>query len=86
MSLQKGHKVFLIDHNQEELQHTETVLSHRHEHGKDFSTSMCNLRRPQEIATVAEQASTFFAGHLDCLINNAACKLLVENGYNSIIL
>jgi len=72
--LGKGHRVFLIDHNEEELQHTTASLSKDHKAGKDFDSTICNLRNPPEIKTAAEKASKLFSGHLDCLVNNAACE------------
>lgn len=70
--LQKGHRVFLLDSNEEELKHTASVLAKSHRSGQDFDTVVCNLRSHQEIKSAAKRAGEMFAGHLDCLINNAA--------------
>ena len=73
--LQKGHRVFLLDHNEEELSHTAASLAEIHRAGADFDAMVCNLRKPAEITSAANLASQLFSGHLDCLINNAACRL-----------
>ena len=70
--LQKGHRVFLLDNNATELKHTAAKLSEKHKRGTDFEAATCNLRKPDEIKSAAEQASKLFDGKLDCLINNAA--------------
>lgn len=70
--LRKGHRVFLLDHNEEELTNTSTLLAKHHTPGDDFETLVCNLRNPQEITLAAEKARQLFDGRLDCLINNAA--------------
>lgn len=78
--LRKGHRVFLVDHNEEELNHTASLLSRTHKVGKDFDSLICNLRNPPEITSAAEKASRLFSGHLDCLINNAACEYQSDLG------
>ncbi|KAK5169599.1 uncharacterized protein LTR77_005576 [Saxophila tyrrhenica] len=70
--LGKGHKVFLLDNNEEELSNTTSLLSKTHRAGKDFDSSICNLRNPKDIASARDKASQLFAGKLDCVINNAA--------------
>lgn len=79
--LSKGHRVFLIDHNEAELQHTAALLSRFHRVGQDFDSLICNLRNPPEITSAAEKASKLFSGHLDCLINNAACEYRIDLKY-----
>lgn len=77
--IQKGHRVFLLDNDQEELTHTcKTLPSEAHtssstQNGhKPFGALHCNLRQPGDIAKAAKAASEFFADHLDVLVNNAA--------------
>ena len=72
MLLQKGHRVLLLDHSEEELKNTTALLSKSYSRGKDFDAVVCNLRHPPEITSAAEKADQLFGGHLDCLINNAA--------------
>src|ERR1700761_3941617 len=71
--LQQGHHVFLVDNDETELQNTASLLSRTHQAGKDFDQVLCNIRNPQEITQAVDKATTLFSGHLDCLINNAAC-------------
>lgn len=74
MLLRTGHRVLLVDNNVAELNNTAALLTkHGHASGKDFATVECNLRNPGEITAAAKQAAELFDGHLDCLINNAAC-------------
>ncbi|KAK0335528.1 hypothetical protein LTR02_009242 [Friedmanniomyces endolithicus] len=70
--LQQGHRVFLLDVNKVELEHTVAKLSVSHSRGEDFEATLCDLRRPPEIRSAVRQAHELFKGHLDVLINNAA--------------
>ena len=70
--LQKGHRVFLVDFNSEELSHTASQLSKNHDQGRDFDIAVCNLRKPADINAAADGAKQLFTGHLDVLVNNAA--------------
>ncbi|KAH0492174.1 hypothetical protein TgHK011_007137 [Trichoderma gracile] len=70
--LQSGHRVFLIDSNKTELEHTAEVLGRSHERGRDFLAALCDVRVPQEIRAAVRQADGLFGGRLDCLVNNAA--------------
>jgi NAD(P)-dependent dehydrogenase (short-subunit alcohol dehydrogenase family) len=77
--VQGGHRVFLVDSNQEELRHTcdtlagstASALSTPTAH-KPFDALHCNLRQPIDIDRAAKAASEFFTDHLDVLVNNAA--------------
>lgn len=72
--LQKGNRVLLLDNNVAELKNTASLLSKNgHAAGEEFDTMECNLRKPDEITAAAKKAGELFNGHLDCLINNAAC-------------
>ena len=75
--LQKGHRVFLIDNNKDELNNTEKLLSQKHKSGTDFDVLLCNVRNPSEITSAAQKAHRLFNGHLDCLVNNAGCKNVI---------
>lgn len=70
--LQKGHRVFLLDNNSEELEHHAQALAQNHRQGEAFEVQDCNLRKLDEIKSAVTKASTFFDGHLDVLVNNAA--------------
>ncbi|KAJ1325195.1 3-oxoacyl-[acyl-carrier protein] reductase [Microdochium nivale] len=69
--LQRGHRVFLLDNNAEELQHTvSTVLSGIPQ--AQYASSQTDLRKPAEIRDAAARVADFFDNHLDVLVNNAA--------------
>ncbi|KAK5992227.1 putative oxidoreductase [Cladobotryum mycophilum] len=70
--LQTGHRVFLLDNNKTELDHTAGLLAKSYQRGRDFDTAVCDLRNPLEIKAAAEQADKLFSSKLDCLVNNAA--------------
>ncbi|KAL1859586.1 hypothetical protein Daus18300_009587 [Diaporthe australafricana] len=77
--VQKGHRVFLVDNNQDELHHTCSTLtnlvsasSQTQKVHKPFDALHCNLRQPSDVDRAAKAASDFFADHLDVLVNNAA--------------
>ncbi|KAK4068806.1 uncharacterized protein Triagg1_7166 [Trichoderma aggressivum f. europaeum] len=70
--LQTGHRVFLLDSNKAELDHTAGLLAKSHRRGQDFETALCDLRQPREIGAAVQQADKLFASRLDCLVNNAA--------------
>jgi NAD(P)-dependent dehydrogenase (short-subunit alcohol dehydrogenase family) len=72
--LQRGHRVFLLDNNEDELKNTITLLSKTYRFGTDYDSCICNIRKPQDITEAVEKASRLFGGHLDCLVNNAASK------------
>ncbi len=66
--------MFLLDQDEDELKNTTTLLSKDHKAGADFDSSLCNLRKSQDIVSARDKASKLFAGHLDCIINNASCR------------
>jgi NAD(P)-dependent dehydrogenase (short-subunit alcohol dehydrogenase family) len=70
--LSGGHRVFLLDANATELEHTVSVLGKTYQHGQDFDSSVTDLRDPAQIKNAAAQADALFGGRLDCLVNNAA--------------
>ncbi|KAJ6437171.1 Sorbicillinoid biosynthetic cluster transcription factor sor3 [Purpureocillium lavendulum] len=69
-----GHRVFLVDADATELEHTAGVLARSHRRGTDFEAARCDVRRPDEVRAAAARASSLFgpARGLDCLVNNAA--------------
>lgn len=69
--LQSGHRVFILDNNVEELDHTAAIFSKKYTRGRDFDTVTCNLRKPSEITSAVQKAGKLFDGHLDVLVNNA---------------
>jgi NAD(P)-dependent dehydrogenase (short-subunit alcohol dehydrogenase family) len=69
--LKKGHRVFLVDVNKAELEHTSLLLSQTYSSGQ-YGKAVCDLTQPAEISSTIEKAGKFFNGLLDVLINNAA--------------
>lgn len=68
--LAKGHRVFLLDANQGELEHTRSMLEKYFK--SRFQCSLTNVRDPEAIKSAAKAANDFFSGHLDVLVHNAA--------------
>lgn len=84
--LQKGHRVFLLDNNEVELEHMKTQIP---KWLRDSSSSPAaeaepeaqtryrifgaDMSRREDIETAARSASEFFGGRLDVLVNNAGC-------------
>lgn len=66
----KGHTLYLLDNNKEELTHTASTLSTKYP--DRIISSICDLRSPSDITAAIESLKRQFAGHLDVLINNAA--------------
>lgn len=66
--LEKGHRLFLLDIDEEELNHTVKVYL------KDFSgtveSTICDLSDTSAIHSAVEKAVKFFNGRIDVLINN----------------
>lgn len=67
--LQRGHKVFILDFNEEELEHTATVHLKAYL-DKFLSYALCDLRSIDQIRVAARKAADFFDGRIDVLINN----------------
>ncbi|KAK6442626.1 hypothetical protein LTR95_001133 [Oleoguttula sp. CCFEE 5521] len=70
--LSHGHRVFLLDNNAEELDHTATVLTNHSKTPRQLRTALCDLSKPDQIASIVKDAATFFDSKIDVLINNAA--------------
>jgi NAD(P)-dependent dehydrogenase (short-subunit alcohol dehydrogenase family) len=72
MFLEAGHKVFIFDYDEEELEYTTTVhLSQFHKDGK-VERAICNLRNVKEIRSQVLVAAKFFHDRIDVLINNGS--------------
>lgn len=71
--LSKGHRVFLFDNNQSELDHLRENLPKLCPGAdrKTWQIMQGDLTKPSDITQAASDASTFFDGKLDVLINNA---------------
>lgn len=70
--LSHGHRVFLLDNDKTELEHTAHILGRSHKRGRDFEASLCDLCKPGDIQAAAKAAGLLFSDRLDCLVNNAA--------------
>jgi NAD(P)-dependent dehydrogenase (short-subunit alcohol dehydrogenase family) len=68
--LKKGHKVFILDFNEEELEHTTKVHLKEYTDQGHLSSALCNLRSIDEIRNSAEKAAEFFGKRIDVLVNN----------------
>jgi NAD(P)-dependent dehydrogenase (short-subunit alcohol dehydrogenase family) len=68
--LQKGHKVFILDFNEEEIKHTVEVHLKTYFDDKKLGYTLCNLRSIPDIRKAAEAAAAFFDSRIDVLINN----------------
>jgi NAD(P)-dependent dehydrogenase (short-subunit alcohol dehydrogenase family) len=69
LSLPATHRVFIIDFDAEELEYT--VNTHLAAYAPRVSSSITNLRNPEEIRSAVVRAADFFGGRIDVLINNA---------------
>jgi NAD(P)-dependent dehydrogenase (short-subunit alcohol dehydrogenase family) len=68
--LEAGNRVYIMDIDEQELQHTTQVhLGKYHKEGK-LESSICNLRDVQDIRKKVETAAKFFDGRIHVLVNN----------------
>ncbi|KAL6706854.1 hypothetical protein ACN47E_004997 [Coniothyrium glycines] len=63
------HRVFIIDFDADELEYT--VGTHLAAYAPRVSSTIANLRNPEEIRAAVAKAVEFFGGCIDVLINNA---------------
>lgn len=64
----KGHKIFILDVNEDTLQHTAKV--HLNEYSQNVGWAVCDLRSADEIRQTIRQAAEFLDNRIDFLINN----------------
>ncbi|KAH7066863.1 hypothetical protein BKA63DRAFT_480331 [Paraphoma chrysanthemicola] len=70
MFLEGGHKVYIFDIDDEELQHTTKVhLKKYYDEGK-LNSAICDLRDVKDIRAKVVEAAKFFDNNVDVLINN----------------
>ncbi|KAK4940143.1 hypothetical protein LTR10_019678 [Elasticomyces elasticus] len=65
----KGHKIFILDLNEDNLRHT--AEEHLKEHSDRIDWSKCDLRSVDEIRSTVKKAAKFLDNRIDYLINNA---------------
>lgn len=65
----RGHKIFILDINEEGIRHT--AEEHLKEHSDRVGWSKCNLRSVDEIRSTIDKAAKFLDNRIDFLINNA---------------
>ena len=66
--MEYGHKVFILDIDEDELNHT--TKTHLKRHSDRLGSALCNLRDAAEIREKVKEAADFFGGRIDLLINN----------------
>lgn len=70
MFLEGGHKVFIFDIDDEELQHTTKVHLKKYYEQKQVEYALCDLRDVKDIREKVKLAARFFDNCVDVLINN----------------
>ncbi|KAF2873967.1 short chain dehydrogenase [Massariosphaeria phaeospora] len=70
--LEAGHRVYILDINEEELEHTTKVHLAKFHQGGQVESAICNLRDVDEIRKKVEAAAKFFDNRIDVLVNNAS--------------
>lgn len=66
--LSKGHRVYILDINEPELDYT--VNTHLKQFHPRVSSSLCNLRDVDDIRKSVDSAAKFLGGRIDLLVNN----------------
>ncbi|KAF2203084.1 NAD(P)-binding protein [Delitschia confertaspora ATCC 74209] len=68
--LEAGHRVYIFDIDEEELNHTTKVhLEKYHKAGK-VESALCDLRDVKDMRSKVQEAAKFFDNKIDVLINN----------------
>jgi len=67
--VQQGHRVFVLDIDEEELKHT-IGIHLEHIHSDQVQGRVCNLRDISDIREKVTRAAEYFGGRIDVLINN----------------
>lgn len=67
--LEKGHRIFILSVNEEELKHTATI--HLKAHASHLDYALCNLRDVGQIRSTVKKATKFSNSHIDVLINSS---------------
>jgi ribonuclease Z len=70
MFLEGGHKVFIFDIDEDELQYTTKVHLKKYYEEKKVESAICDLRNVNDIRAKVKEAAKFFDNSIDVLINN----------------
>jgi ribonuclease Z len=70
MFLEGGHKVYIFDIDDDELQHTTKVHLKSFYDEKKVESAICDLRDVKDIRAKVKEAAKFFDNNIDVLINN----------------
>jgi NAD(P)-dependent dehydrogenase (short-subunit alcohol dehydrogenase family) len=68
--LEAGHRVYILDIDEEELKHTTNVHLGKYHKEKKLDSAICNLRDVKDIQSKISEAVKFFDNRIDVLINN----------------
>lgn len=68
--LEAGHRVYILDIDEEELNHTTKVHFEKYHKEKKLGSAICNLRDVEDIRSKISDAAKFFDNRIDVLINN----------------
>ncbi|KAJ4360201.1 uncharacterized protein N0V89_000761 [Didymosphaeria variabile] len=68
--LEAGHRVFVFDIQEDELQYAVTKHLEKHYKNGNVGYAVCNLRHVDDIRSKVDQAAKFFDGKIDVLVNN----------------
>lgn len=68
--LSKGHRVFILDIEQEELEYTITQHLATYNAESRVSSALCDLRDTDAIRASVKKAAEYFGGRIDVVINN----------------
>jgi len=68
--LELGHRVFIFDIDEEELEHTTKVHLKSHLDNGKLKSALCDLKNVEEIRGKVDEAAGWFGGKIDVLVNN----------------
>lgn len=69
--LSKGHRVFILDSNKEELEHVKSCADKWSQSQGNWHALQCDLSKREQIRDAVRTVKETFGGRLDVLINNA---------------
>ncbi|KAF2794425.1 short chain alcohol dehydrogenase [Melanomma pulvis-pyrius CBS 109.77] len=72
MFLEAGHRVFIFDYDEDELEYTKTVHLVQYYKDEKVESALCNLRDLNDIRSKVPVAAKFFNNRIDVLVNNGS--------------